>query len=286
MNRTHLLNALLCAAACLALPSCLEPPELEPRGGDVPMEVGESRRVECRFLRFEVSNYEQTLTREDLLNLPQSVHDRLWLMDLELQGGATAPRIMDYALEAMRTTDPTTLLPAARNMQRLLSMTPDNADLSGTSMEQLIDLAPLLGLAPARILADLMGINVEDTFLSPQVVTEAMVDLVIGTHPNAQTRLGPVTADNPDGVYPVTPGTLPITLQDALTDLAQAHEHGMPISGLVTEVNKGGVSVDIGSYREHPCGHRCLYCYASPTENRKQNPRAADTRRRPQTKHF
>ena len=25
-----------------------------------------------------------------------------------------------------------------------------------------------------------------------------------------------------------------------------------------------GVSVDIGSYREHPCGHRCLYCYARP----------------------
>jgi hypothetical protein len=29
-----------------------------------------------------------------------------------------------------------------------------------------------------------------------------------------------------------------------------------------------GVSVDIGSYRDHPCGHRCLYCYASPVENR------------------
>ena len=26
-----------------------------------------------------------------------------------------------------------------------------------------------------------------------------------------------------------------------------------------------GVSVDIVSYQEHPCGHRCLYCYASPT---------------------
>ena len=24
------------------------------------------------------------------------------------------------------------------------------------------------------------------------------------------------------------------------------------------------VSVDIGSYRDHPCGHSCLYCYASP----------------------
>jgi hypothetical protein len=24
------------------------------------------------------------------------------------------------------------------------------------------------------------------------------------------------------------------------------------------------VSVDIGSYREHPCGHQCLYCYANP----------------------
>ena len=25
-----------------------------------------------------------------------------------------------------------------------------------------------------------------------------------------------------------------------------------------------GVSVDIGSYKDHPCGHRCLYCYARP----------------------
>jgi hypothetical protein len=28
-----------------------------------------------------------------------------------------------------------------------------------------------------------------------------------------------------------------------------------------------GVSVDIGSYRDHPCKHGCLYCYASPVGN-------------------
>ena len=28
-----------------------------------------------------------------------------------------------------------------------------------------------------------------------------------------------------------------------------------------------GVSVDIGSYKEHPCKHGCLYCYANPAEN-------------------
>jgi hypothetical protein len=27
------------------------------------------------------------------------------------------------------------------------------------------------------------------------------------------------------------------------------------------------VSVDIGSYRHHPCGHSCLYCYANPIRN-------------------
>lgn len=26
------------------------------------------------------------------------------------------------------------------------------------------------------------------------------------------------------------------------------------------------VSVDVGSYREHPCGHSCLYCYANPIQ--------------------
>jgi DNA repair photolyase len=28
-----------------------------------------------------------------------------------------------------------------------------------------------------------------------------------------------------------------------------------------------GVSVDIGSYREHPCYHNCLFCYANPTDD-------------------
>ena len=38
-----------------------------------------------------------------------------------------------------------------------------------------------------------------------------------------------------------------------------------------------GVSVDIGSYKEHPCKHGCLYCYASPTKTENRTPGARAT---------
>src|SRR5262249_23164020 len=47
-------------------------------------------------------------------------------------------------------------------------------------------------------------------------------------------RLGPKTKANPDGVYPVKPGTLPITLADAVTNFASLPQHFGP-------VNKDGV---------------------------------------------
>ena len=30
------------------------------------------------------------------------------------------------------------------------------------------------------------------------------------------------------------------------------------------------VSIDIGSYRDHPCSHSCLYCYANPIQRKKR----------------
>jgi hypothetical protein len=184
------------------------------------LRVGDRREVELKFLRFDVSNFEQTLTREDVLALPKQVQERLWLLDLDLSNGPNAPRLLDNALAAIKKLDPAGLTPASRNLQRLLKMTPDTADLQGTSLEQLIALAPLLGIAPREVLAGMMGVNVEDTFLSPQVVSETILELVIATHPAAQKRPGPVTAAHPDGLYPVTPGFLPVTLADAASDFA------------------------------------------------------------------
>jgi hypothetical protein len=194
----------------------LEPPD-EVEGG---LQVGEARTVELRYLRFDVSNYEQTLTRADLLAMPVDTQRRLWLLDLDLSNSAGSPRFIENALTSIREADPSTLGPAARNMQSLLNMTPDTADLTGTSFEALIDLAPLVGVSPARALADLTDANVEDRFLSSTAIAETLLDNVIATHPAAIVRPGPRTVENPEGVYSVAPRSLPITLADAASDFA------------------------------------------------------------------
>ncbi len=223
---TRFVIALSCALGALAS-GCVDP--LPPPPDDHPPElaVGESRQVELRYLRFDVENFAQTLTREDILALPADVQERLWLLDLDLRSGPTTPRLLDNALEAVKWLDPAELTPAARNMQSLLRMTPDTAELEGTALEELIALAPLLGLAPERVLADLLGIDIEDEILSPAIVSKTVLEHVIATHPASWQRLGPRTAENPDGIYPVTRGTLPITLADAATDFASlGHRYG------------------------------------------------------------
>jgi hypothetical protein len=211
------MRRVLCALSLLTLAACAEgfteePSELPP------LQLGDSREVELSALRFDVTNFEKRLTRDDLLRLPRDVRERLWLLDLDLSNGPNSPRLLDNALAAIRALDPATLAPAERNMQALLGMTPDTANLAGTSMETLIDLAPLLGVAPEQVLADLFKRNVEDPFLDDSAIAEAIIHQVIATHPNAQSRLGARTASNADGIYPVAPGTLPVTLTDLATN--------------------------------------------------------------------
>ena len=208
------------AFAALLVAGCVAPLADPAEPLAEPLALGASRDVELRFLRFDVRNFEQTLSRQELLDLPADTQERLWLLDLDLRAGPNTPRLLDNALVAIRDLDPETLTPASRNLQQLLRMTPDTAELSGTALEELLELAPLLGLSPARVLADLLGTDVEDPILSAAVVSDAVLRQVIGTHPNAQTRLGPRTLGNPEGVYAVTPGTLPLTLADAASDFA------------------------------------------------------------------
>lgn len=204
---------MFCAGCLDALP----PVPVENR---TPMGVGERREVELRYLRFDVVNYQKTLTRADILALPASTRARLWLLDLDLRNSARAPRLLDNSLAAIRAADPSTLSPAARNLQRLLAMTPDTADLQGTNLAQLISLAPLLGIAPGQVLGDMMNIPVDREFITPDVIAQAILENVIATHPNARTRPGPVNAEHPDGRYPVAPGAIPVTLEDAASDFA------------------------------------------------------------------
>lgn len=237
----------LCCALALALISCGEA-TLDSAGPAGPLELDQPRVVELRYLRFDVSNYEESLTREDILKLPKDVQQRLWLLDLDLSNGPRAPRLMDNALSAIQALDPQTLEAPARNMQGLLLMTPDNADLRGTSLAQLIALSPLLGLAPASVLADMLAINPEDPFLSTAVITQTILSQVIGTHPEAMQRLGPRTPENPQGRYPVAPGSLPITLADVASDFetltaryGEYDRDGMYHPGFLTGVSRAQV---------------------------------------------
>jgi hypothetical protein len=211
------MRRVLCALSLLTLAACAEGFKEEP--AELPaLQPGDSREVELSALRFDVTNFEKRLTRDDLLRLPRDVRERLWLLDLDLSNGPNSPRLLDNALAAIRALDPATLAPAERNMQALLRMTPDTANLAGTSMETLIDLAPLLGVAPEQVLGDLFKRNVEDPFLDDSAIAEAIIHQVIATHPSAQSRLGARTAENADGIYPVAPGTLPVTLTDLATN--------------------------------------------------------------------
>jgi hypothetical protein len=220
-------KALLLGCSVLAC-ACANGEMATPNGARGRLAVNDTREVELRFLRFDVSNFEKRLTREDILALPRSSRERMWLLDLDLSSGPNSPQLLDNALSAIRALDPDTLGQAERNMQALLRMTPDTAELSGTAIERLIDLAPLMGVAPARVLADLFKIDVEDPFLDDQVVAQTILEQVIATHPATRTRLGPVTDDHPDGLYEVAPGALPITLGDVVSDFATLSERFGP----------------------------------------------------------
>ncbi|MFT3928123.1 MAG: hypothetical protein QM778_36680 [Myxococcales bacterium] len=211
----------------LGLSACSGPdPVLSPE----PTKIGvsETREVELRFLRFDVSNFEKRLTRADILALPKDAQERLWLLDLDLSSGASSPQLLDNSLAAIRALDPNTLGQAERNMQALLTMTPDTAVLTGTDIERLIDLAPLLGVAPEQVLADLFHINVEDPFLSDRIVAQTVLDQVIMTHPNTRMRAGPITEEHPDGMYPVAQGAIPVTLGDVASDFVSLGERFGP----------------------------------------------------------
>lgn len=96
--------------------------------------------------------------------------------------------------------------PPEFNMANLLRMTPDTADLTGSSLEELLAIAPAVGLPSPRLLAQLLDIEPTETFLSLESLSEALVDRLIATHP-AVVR----SADGEPG--------LPLTMYDVLQNL-------------------------------------------------------------------
>ncbi|MCA9542236.1 MAG: hypothetical protein KC620_25240, partial [Myxococcales bacterium] len=141
-----------------------------------PLRVGETRQVELWFTPLDVTNFEKTLGRLDLRKLPPHILERTWLTDIELRGVDNgAPQLIDHALAAILSRDPAdpTLSPAEANLVRLLQMSPATADLSGTAMAPLLDLAPNLGFSVPEVLGAALGVAPDQAFLSPADVGEA-----------------------------------------------------------------------------------------------------------------
>jgi hypothetical protein len=124
-----------------------------------------------------------TVDRNGLMRLiPDDSQKTITLLYVDL-----AP-VMTAGLDAIKDPvasglDTSSWGPAEQNMQRLLNMSPDNANLSGTALEPVLTLAPNIGLPPARLLANIAGVNVTDPFLSSSDVTQAILRDVIYTHP-------------------------------------------------------------------------------------------------------
>lgn len=72
-----------------------------------------------------------------------------------------------------------------RNLSRLLATSPDNADLHGTSIEELLSLGAAVGLPPGRLLSDLLGVSVLTPFLTTDTLTDVLLENTVATHPNA-----------------------------------------------------------------------------------------------------
>lgn len=208
----------LLMTACLVLP---EPPAPLPTGSPALLSVGDAREVELHAMRLDVSGYEQVLSKADILALPQKVRRNTWLYNLDLRGHDGSPRLLDNALGQIRGKDPKApeLSIAEANMIGLLNMTPANADLTGTRVEQLLALGPKVGIPSEEVLANALGVDVDAPFLSRDALAKAVVQGVIGSHPNAGTRPGKKTAAHPDGRIPVPIGFLPVTLEDIAFDL-------------------------------------------------------------------
>jgi len=208
------LTALLLPAGCIEAPA--GPGEAAP-----PLEVGEGREVRLERTRLDLRGYQYRLDRGDVLRLPAETRRSLWLADIDVAGSEARPRLLEHALRRLQELSPAdpSLGPAERNLVRLLQMTPATVDLRGTALQRLTDLAPLAGRDASEALAEVLGIGVDDPFLAPDALGRALVEQVVGSHPAAQTRRGVPDAAHPDGVFPLAPGSVPVTLEDVATDL-------------------------------------------------------------------
>ncbi len=95
------------------------------------------------------------------------------------------------------------------NMQKIVTMSPDNTDFTDTAFEQMQHVSAAMGIAVQLFSATISAINPTQTYLSTKDVADALFRTVLSSHP----ALKPDPADDVK--------KLPITMWDALTDLKE-----------------------------------------------------------------
>ena len=216
-RRLSRLGPLLAAALSSALPGCVDAVTAEQAPPPPALGMRQSRTVTLEFLRFDARRFAKTLTLDELKAIPRPTLEGIWLLDLDIS------TLIENALLKVMYMPPaeiSALSPASRNLVGLLNMTPENADLRGTSLEGLLGVGNAVGLPTSKILSDLTGAAGNERLIPVQITAQAVLENLVSTHPNTQHRRGPPNDEHPDGIYPVAPHSIPVTLYDVVTDFA------------------------------------------------------------------
>lgn len=113
--------------------------------------------------------------------------------------------------------DPADFGQAEYNFYRLLNLSADTADMTGTSLGNLSDLSYAIGLPTARVLAELLDTEVDAPALTTDLIVDVLINNLIRTHPNAEFD---------DSDEPV----LNIRLHDALNNLEPLADRFGPVA--------------------------------------------------------
>ena len=162
---------------------------------------------------YEASTFKLDRAGLDAL-MPPGVAEQLVMLNMDvgpLLQSAVA-QIRSACGPGWETADKTSSCPGAwsqaeRNMYRLMTMTPANIGVQGTSIEGMEEIAATLsdlGLLDSfsDILATALGIATTDTIVSAASVAASLRTNVMETHPNV-----------------LPGGIIPVTMRDALTDM-------------------------------------------------------------------
>ncbi|KYF54558.1 acetyltransferase [Sorangium cellulosum] len=238
-RRLSRLGPLVAAALSSALPACVDAVTVEQAPPPPALGVRESRTLTLEFLRFDARGFAKTLTLEELRAIPRPTLEGIWLLDLDISA-----LIENALLRAMYMppAEIAALPPAAQNLVGLLNMTPENADLRGTSLDGLLGVGNAVGIPTSKILSDLVGAAGNERIIPVEITAQAVLENLVSTHPNTKTRRGPPTDEHPDGVVPVAPNSIPVTLYDVVTDFA----------GLAAQFGPAPLDPDDPEGAEHP----------------------------------